>query len=97
MWLFGYTDEISGDGPIDVIYGECSTFVEAVAVLYDHVEKDAVEAEKYELDHYEQVLGQIRTVRDNPDILYQDDTYQMDTTFTDKLGEVDYFVTHTAA
>lgn len=96
MWLFGYTDPFGADSPIDVVYGSCSTFVEAVEVLYGKVEKDAVEAEKYELDHYTQVLGAIRAVRDNPDILYQDDTLQMDTTFTDKVGEVDYFVSFSA-
>jgi hypothetical protein len=92
MWLFGYTDPFGGDSPIDVFYGEASTFVVAVECLYDRVQKDAKEAEKYEASHYDQILGAIRMVRDNPDIRCNPDMWY-ETTFTDKIGEVEYLVT----
>ena len=92
MWYFGYSDLISGDGPVDVFYGACSSFMEAVETLYDHVEKESVEAESYQDEFYAQVLSAIRAVMDNPDIRYNSDAW-VDTTFTDKIGEIEYMVT----
>lgn len=95
MWYFGYYDLINGDGPIDVFYGACSSFMEAVESLYDHVEKDSVEAESYQDEHYVQVLSAIRAVKDNPDIRYDSDKW-IDTSFTDEIGEIEYIVTFIA-
>jgi hypothetical protein len=95
MWVYGYTDPFWCNGPIDVFYGSCDGFMEAVELLYDHVEKESVEADSYQMSHFDQVLGAIRAVRDNPDIRFNEDNW-IETTFTDKLGEVEYLVTFVA-
>lgn len=95
MWLFGYTDPFGGDGPVDVFYGSCSSFMEAVEALHDSVEKESVEADSYQEAHYVQVLAAIRAVMENPDIRYNPDNW-VDTTFTDNIGEIEYIVTYVA-
>lgn len=66
MWSFGYTDYFMPEGPEDVHMGECSTFVLAVAELYENVEKMAVDADSYEKEWYDTVLGEIRTIKTDP-------------------------------
>lgn len=95
MWIYGYTDPFGGDGPVDVCYGECTGFVEALSALYDSVEKEAVEAETYQCEHFEQILFAIRRKMNDPDIKKNPDK-QPDTVFTDDLAEIEYFVSFVA-
>jgi len=94
MWSFGYTDPISEDHPIDVFWGEASTFREAVSELHDMVEKMASEAESYEEDHFGQVISDIRTILEDPGIMYDPDQWE-DKEFTDNYGEIVYYVVET--
>jgi len=65
-WSFGYSDYLCEDGPIDVHLGSASTFVAAVAELYDNVEKMAVDADSSCYDHFVQVLHDISVIKDDP-------------------------------
>lgn len=91
MWSFGYTDQFCEDGPIDVIWGEASTFVEAIAELLENVEKEASDADSSLFDHFEQVIANIRIVADDP--AYVDPDLCEDLDFTDEIGEINYYVT----
>lgn len=91
MWEMGYTDYFAEDWPLEVPLGECSTFVQAIAELYDNVEKMAVDAEEYQKEWYDQVLDEIRTIRD--DVAFAEDPDQWeDMEFTDKIGEICFYV-----
>lgn len=95
MWSFGYTDPFVPDGPEDVVKGDSTTFTEAVAGLYDFVENELVHAEmddKWNIDHFEQVLGEIRTIRDD-EVFWSDPDQWEDMSFTDEIGEIEYFIT----
>ena len=94
MWSFGYSDYISGEDTIDVFWGESASFVDALSELYDNVEKEANDAEEYEMAHYVQVLADISDIKNDPSFSEDPDQWE-DMEFTDDIGEIIYYVMET--
>jgi len=99
MWSFGQTrwvpEDSSSDAPfepVQTVFGECSTFSEAIDLLYGYVEDLLKRAQRSEASQYEGVLADINVIRNDPGIRYDPDQWEeMD--FYNKSGDLTYFVT----
>lgn len=94
MWAYGYTNPFTESVPEDVVLGKAETFRYALAELADFVEIELVGAQQsdwWNFDHFAEVLRQIGLFVEKGNARGKD-ALQVDTYFTDEIGEIQYFV-----
>jgi hypothetical protein len=100
MWAFGKTEWVPEDSsrdaclvPKNTVFGECSTFPEAIDLLYGYVEDLLKRAEMSEASQYEAFLAEMRVFRDDLRIRYNTDMWE-DAEFCGRDSDITYFVTN---
>jgi hypothetical protein len=94
MWAMGYTDPFDPNGPTDVILTKDDTFRHAFGELVEFVDFELNRAKKddwWNFDHFAQIDWELGQFIANGN-LQTSDVNQVDTWFTDDIGEIHYFV-----
>lgn len=89
MWSYGQTVFKENIGSVDDVFGDVSTFTEAMDLLYDYVEKAATAIP--EMSEYETLLVDMKLIKDDPGIRNDPDQWE-DEEFWDNSGELNFFV-----
>lgn len=101
MWSYGKTEWVpedqskTGDDDlvvrIDVIWGECSTFVEAMDLLYEKIVRMVDEGSETDMHLLLTLMMDIKDIKDDPGIRYDPDQWE-DEEFPIDNGNIEYFV-----